>query len=81
MPFEVRQQNVSFSSQKYQDVTKSKEIVAINVLAMAVIEVKINPALKPAVTVNYYMVAANIPVFFAMFVQEAYGFDAFHEMV
>ena len=77
---QFRDQHISLTGQKYQNIAQAKEIVAVNIFPVPVIKVEIDPAIAPTAAVDQNMIAPDISVFFAMLVKKADGLDAFHKV-
>ena len=78
---EIGWTQISLAHQKRQNVTQTEEIVTVDVLSVAVIIVKINPAVIATIFIYKDVIASYVSVLFTLFMEKLNGFNAFNETI
>jgi hypothetical protein len=70
---EVRHQYITPADQENENIAQAKEVKAPHRFAVQVVVVKVNPAVNSPLPIEQDMIAADVPVFFVVVVEEFYG--------
>ena len=77
--FQIVQDHIPFPDQVGKNISQAKKIIAVDILPLAIIVIKIDPAVVPRLPVDKDVIPPYVPMFFPVLVQKADSIDTFKE--